>query len=97
MATLNGAQAQGRNDCGSLAEGMAADLLIFDFSAPHMQPVYEPTVNLFTTAQSSDIALTMVNGKVLYRDGSWPTLDIERIIREAQRIKDEKLELIQNI
>ncbi|MDD2363877.1 MAG: amidohydrolase, partial [Eubacteriales bacterium] len=59
--------------------------------------VYEPTVNLFTTAQSSDIALTMVNGKVLYRDGSWPTLDIERIIREAQRIKDEKLELIQSI
>lgn len=97
MATLNGAQAQGRNDCGSLAEGMAADLVIFDFSAPHMQPVYEPTVNLFTTAQSSDIALTMVNGKVLYRDGSWPTLDIERIIREAQRIKDEKLELIQSI
>ncbi|HZJ90074.1 MAG TPA: amidohydrolase [Oscillospiraceae bacterium] len=96
MASFNGALSQGRSDTGSLAAGMAADLTIVDFSAPHMQPVYDPTDNLFTTAQSSDIALTMVNGKVLYRDGSWPTLDIEQIIRQAQRIRDEKLELIRS-
>ncbi|MDD2427040.1 MAG: amidohydrolase [Eubacteriales bacterium] len=96
MASYNGAESQGRNDSGSLAVGMAADLVVFDFSAPHMQPVYEPTDNLFTTAQSSDVALNMVNGKVLYRDGSWPTLDLEQIIWQARRIRDEKLELIQH-
>ncbi|NLC88693.1 MAG: amidohydrolase [Clostridiaceae bacterium] len=95
MASFNGALSQGRRDTGNLAAGLAADLTIVDFSAPHMQPVYNPADNLFTTAQSSDIALTMVNGKVLYRDGSWPTLDIEQIIWQARRIRDEKLELIQ--
>ncbi|NLV98265.1 MAG: amidohydrolase [Clostridiaceae bacterium] len=96
MASYNGALSQGRKDTGSLAAGMAADLTIVDFSAAHMQPVYNPVDNLFTTAQSSDIALTMVNGKVLYRDGSWPSLDIEQIIWHAQRIRDEKLALIKS-
>lgn len=96
MASFNGAQSQGRRGTGNLAIGMEADLVIIDFSAPHMQPTYNPADNLFTTAQSSDIALTMVNGKVLYRDGVWPTLDIEQIIWRAREIRDEKLERIQH-
>lgn len=96
IASFNGAQSQGRGDTGNLAVGMAADLVLIDFSAPHMQPIYDLTDNLFTTAQSSDVALTMVNGKVLYRSGSWPTLDIEQIIWQARKIRDEKLELVQH-
>ena len=33
----------------------------------------------------------MVDGKVLYKDGLFTTIDIERVLAEANRIKEEKL------
>ena len=36
------------------------------------------------SAQGSDICLTMVDGIVLYQDGEYPTLDIEKIKANAR-------------
>jgi 5-methylthioadenosine/S-adenosylhomocysteine deaminase len=84
-ATICGAISQGREDCGRLAEGCRADLIVLDVAGPHMQPVHEMVTNLIYSASGSDVVLTMVDGTVVYRDGLWPTLDLERAIFETNR------------
>jgi 5-methylthioadenosine/S-adenosylhomocysteine deaminase len=83
MATRNGALSQGRQGTGVIAEGMRADLAVLDVDTPWMQPVSDMVTNLVYSAQGSDVVLTMVDGDVLYRDGVWPTIDIERAKAET--------------
>ena len=84
MATINGAVAQGRSDCGVLKVGNKADLIVLNTDVPWMTPVHNMETNLVYSAQGSDICLTMVDGVVLYRDGEYPTLDIEKIKANAR-------------
>ena len=85
MATQNGAQALGLSS-GVLAAGEPADLIIVDIHKPHMMPMYNALHNIVYSAQASDVWMTMVDGKVLYHDGSYQTLDIEQILYEASRV-----------
>lgn len=90
-ACRNGALSQGRADCGYIKVGNRADLIVFDLNKPHMQPIYNVLANIMYSAQSEDICLTMIDGKVLYQDGEYSTIDMERILFHVNRIKDEKL------
>ena len=83
-ATRNGALAQGRKDCGVLKEGNKADLIVLRTDVPNMHPVHNMANNLVYAASGSDIVLTMVDGNVVYRDGDFLTLDMERTIFEAE-------------
>ena len=83
-ATYAGALAQGRHDCGRLREGNRADLIVLDISAPHMRPVHDLATNVVYSASGSDVILTMADGKVLYRDGDFLTIDIEKTIAETE-------------
>lgn len=83
MATACGAQAQGRNgECGMLKEGMDADLILVDFSAPHLIPCHNVLSSLVFSAQGGDVAMTMVRGQVLYQNGKFPTMDIASVVAE---------------
>lgn len=85
MATVNGAKAQGREgEIGRIALGYEADLIMLASDAPHMQPVYDPISTVVYSAKGSDVCMTMVAGKVLYRDGKWLTLDIEKAIADVK-------------
>ena len=84
-ATANGALSQGRFDCGSIAVGNKADLVILSTDGPNMTPSHHQLVNLVYAATGSEVLLTMVDGKVLYREGKWPTLDIDHIL---DRVRD---------
>lgn len=84
MATANGARLQGRDDTGSLEVGKKADIIAFDMDRPHMMPNFEPTALLTYSAQGSDVRMTMVDGKVLYEDGEFLTLDAEKIRYEVK-------------
>ncbi|MDR1712923.1 MAG: amidohydrolase [Coriobacteriales bacterium] len=83
-ATINGARSQGRLDCGCLAVGQRADLVVLETNVAWAQPVHNALNNLVFSAQGSDVVLTMVDGAVLYRDGQWPTIDVEKAIAETQ-------------
>ena len=77
MATVCGARAQGRADhTGMLKVGMDADLVLVDFSAPHLIPCHNVLSALVFGAQGGDVAMTMVEGKILYQNGKFPTLDL---------------------
>lgn len=70
IATLGGAAVLGRDDIGSLAPGMAADIIAFDLNALTYAggAVHDPVAALvFCQPQPVDFAL--VNGKLLVKDG----------------------------
>ena len=83
MATVTGAQAQGRSSqCGMLQVGMDADIALLDFSAPHLMPCHNVLNGLVWSAKGGDVAMTMVRGKILYRSGSFPTIDLKEVVQE---------------
>ena len=90
-ATRAGALAQRRPDCGFIKEGFKADLTVLDIDNVYMKPVYNLLNNLVYAASGNDVVLTMVDGKVLYRDRSYPTLDIERISYECEKSRQRIL------
>ena len=83
MATVTGAQAQGRSaECGMLQVGMDADLALIDFSAPHLIPCHNVLNGLVWSAKGGDVAMTMVRGKILYQNGQFPTIDLKEVVEE---------------
>ncbi len=85
MVTSAGARAQGREKTGSLNVGMSADIVAVSFEGPHMFPALEALPMLTYAAQASDIRMTMVDGNVLFENGSYLTLDAERVMYDARR------------
>ncbi|PKM73607.1 MAG: hypothetical protein CVU91_04810 [Firmicutes bacterium HGW-Firmicutes-16] len=84
MATANGARLQGREDVGSLEPGMKADIIAFDLDRPHLIPNFDPLALLTYAAQGSDVCMTMVDGKILYENGEFLTLDEEKVRYEVK-------------
>ena len=83
MASFCGAQAQGRsNECGMLAPGMDADIVLVDFSAPHLIPCHNVLNGLVWSAKGGDVAMTMVRGNILYQNGQFPTIDLKEVVEE---------------
>ena len=92
-ATRAGALAQGREDCGLVKEGFKADLCVLDVTGISWCPVNDMLTNVVYAGHGSDVVLTMCDGAVVYRNGVWPTLDIDRVKAEVckrtVRIQDE--------
>ena len=83
MATVCGARAQGRaTECGMIKEGMDADLVLLDFTAPHLMPCHNVQNALVFSAKGGDVAMTMVRGKKLYANGRFPTIDLGAAVQE---------------
>ena len=83
MATFCGARAQGRSgECGMLTAGMDADIVLLDFSAPHLMPCHNVLNGLLWSAKGGDVAMTMVRGKILYQNGQFPTIDLKAVVEE---------------
>lgn len=91
MACRNGALAQGREDCGAIKVGNKADIVVYNADTPHMLPLIEPVSNVLYSAQQSDVVLNMIDGQVVYRDGTFPFIDIEKVKHNVRRIAAEKL------
>lgn len=87
MGSKNGASALGL-DSGELKRGKAADLAILSLAGPHCQPRRELHGHVAYNAQGSDVFLTMVDGKVLYKAGEFPTMDYLKIAREARKCSE---------
>ncbi len=84
MATRSGAKLQGREDTGELAVGKKADIIALDLTKPHLYPNLDPLALTVYSAQGSDVAMTMVDGAILYENGEFLTLDADKILYEAK-------------
>ncbi len=83
MATVNGAKALRRNT-GVIAPGKMADLILVDFTAPNLIPCHDPAENMVFSAYGSNVVMNMARGKIIYENGTFLTLDLEKIRAEVK-------------
>ena len=83
MATCGGAAALGRRT-GRIAPGFQADLILVDLDRPHLTPCHSVPDLLVYSARGSDVTMNMARGKIIYKDGEFLTLDLERIRAEVK-------------
>ena len=84
IATINGAKALGLDQItGSIEEGKQADLVVVNTSGLRYCPKTNLLHHLVYSGSDADVALTMVNGKVLYENGQITFADIEEIKTKA--------------
>lgn len=94
MATIEGARAVGLGDkIGSLEPGKQADFIAIDLSQPTMLPVYKSPMrnivpNLVYSARGSEVCLSAVDGRVIYRDGKVLGVDEQECFAAAARCTD---------
>ncbi|MDR2503106.1 MAG: amidohydrolase family protein, partial [Deltaproteobacteria bacterium] len=86
MATLHGARALCWPELGHLVPGGPADLTVLDLRRPGMVPMHNPISHLVYAAGGDEVRLTMVEGRVLYEDGRFHTLDYPALIHEAAEL-----------
>jgi 5-methylthioadenosine/S-adenosylhomocysteine deaminase len=84
-ATLNGALAQGRGDCGRIAAGYRADAILVDLDNVNTLPAADPAAALVYSADRSNVDLTMCDGVILYEEGEYTSIDVERVKFNAKR------------
>ena len=87
LATRGGAEVLGRSDIGSLAVGQCADLAVFDLSSLDLAggAVHDPVGALLLCAPAK-ARHTVVNGRVVVRDGQLTTLDLPPLIERHNRL-----------
>lgn len=93
-ATISGAHAQGRADCGEVKVGNRADLVVLGVASPAMQPAHDLVNNVVFSASGSDIEMTMCDGKILYRQGVYLTIDTERVMYEVNATRKRILGML---
>ena len=86
LATVNGAKSQGRNDCGKLIVGYRADLIMIDLNAINNKPCFDTYCTLSYSANSSNVLLTMIDGEIMYENGEYTTIDIEKATYEFDHV-----------
>jgi len=64
FATINGAKALGFNN-GSIEKGKLADIVLLDKNAPNMVPFHDVLANLVYSANPSNVADVIINGKIV--------------------------------
>ena len=69
MATVNGAHAMHLKDADILAEGKLADIIMRDLGQPNMRPLHNIGKNIVYSGSKQNIKMTMIGGRILYRDG----------------------------
>lgn len=85
LATRNGADALGWPQLGRLAVNGPADLCALDLSRPQLVPGLDPVSDCVYAACGGEVACTMVAGRVLYRDGEFPSLDYPGLVRDFRQ------------
>ncbi len=89
--TYSGAMSQNRKNCGRLAVGNKADIIVLDIDRANMQPIHDIRTNVVYSADPSNVLMTMADGKVLYENGEFKTIDIEKTIFELREATEKIL------
>lgn len=85
-STIGSARCMGLTDCDVIDVDKKADLIVIDMHRPSMQPINNITKNLVYSGGKDVVKMTMINGKILYDNGEFKNIDIEKIYANAQAI-----------
>ncbi len=97
MATEYGAVNLGYNNLGRVDIGYLADIVVLDFRKPHLTPVYDVYSHLVYACRSSDVNTVIVNGKMVYEDKRFLTVDVERVLDDVNRRSMELYEKVKEV
>lgn len=89
MATKGGALCMGLKDCDVLKAGKLADFAVIDLSQPNMQPLHNIPKNLVYAGSKQNVSMTVINGKILYENGKFTTVDADEIYTRANKLAAE--------
>ena len=85
MATRMGARAIGLDQVtGTLSPGKRADMIQLTLTSPRLEPLYDIESHLVYVAGSRDVVTTIVDGRVLMKNGHVRTLDAATVKRDAE-------------
>ncbi len=86
MGTRGGARVLQREDIGEIAEGRVADLAAFDLDQVAYAGAGHDPVAALVFCQSVPAAYTIVDGKVVVREGMLTTVDLPELIARHTRL-----------
>jgi hydroxyatrazine ethylaminohydrolase len=85
ITTVGGAEILGRKDIGTLEPSKGADLFMIDTEKLELSgALHDPANLLAKIGTTGPVWLTMVNGKVVYRDGVLLGVDEKELAAEAE-------------
>lgn len=89
MATSMGAQAIGMgSEIGALREGMRADAIQVGLKNAHQLPMYDVESHLVYATHARDVHRVFVDGKCLFNDGTYLSIDPESVRRNVAQVAD---------
>ena len=89
LATIDGARALGmEKEIGSLEAGKAADVIAIDLRHAHMRPLHDLMSQLVYAATGQEVTTVICDGKVVVENSRVLTLDLERTLADADRMRD---------
>ncbi len=84
-ATQGGADLLARKDLGRLAPGMAADLFAIDTRRlEYVGARHDPASLIPKVGVGRPVDMTMINGRIVWRDGQFPGLDERDLFTRAE-------------
>jgi 5-methylthioadenosine/S-adenosylhomocysteine deaminase len=88
MATREGARALGQADeIGSIEVGKRADVVVIGTDGVHQRPAADPYATLVYSCRPSDVRATIIDGRVVYRDGGLTWGERESIADAAEHAR----------
>ena len=66
-----------------------ADIIMIDMDKPSMQPENNVVRNIIYSADNSCVKMTMIDGKILYEDGEFTTIDYEQTRKKCNELLTE--------
>ncbi|MGO4814236.1 8-oxoguanine deaminase [Cupriavidus sp. 2MCAB6] len=92
IATLGGARVLGRDDIGALAPGMSADFVAFDMGQVAYAGAGHDPVAALVFCTPGNVATSVINGKVVVRDGELRTVELPRVLARHRGLARELFE-----
>ncbi|MCB2312458.1 8-oxoguanine deaminase [Clostridium tagluense] len=87
IATKGSARVLGRDDIGKLSVGMAADLFMINLNRLELVGAgLDPKALLSTVGFKGNVDYTIVNGKIVVKDGSLINIDEEKTYNESHAV-----------
>ncbi len=86
MATLGGASVLGRDDVGALAVGMAADVIAYRTDTVAFAGAQHDTVAALVFCQPPSVDLSIINGRVVVKEGQLLTVDVTLLVEKHNAI-----------
>ncbi|WP_034292178.1 8-oxoguanine deaminase [Herbaspirillum sp. RV1423] len=89
IATLGGARVLNRDDIGALKPGMSADLVMFRLDQIGFAGALHDPVAALVFCTPSNVSCSVINGRVIVRDGQFTTIDLGMVIERHNTLAFE--------